>query len=279
MKTPPLLTTSVIAVALASGFSGCLFAQTGAPAEPRTPDVIFVPTPQPVVDAMLKLANVQPGEMVYDLGCGDGRAVITAARDFGARGIGVDIDPERIEESNANAKSAGVTERVEFKQADLFQMKFSDADVLFLYLLPKLNVQLRPRILDDLRPGSRVVSHAFSMAEWEADQRMEVDGKTIFFWIVPAKVAGNWTLSLPGGDRGVLSLKQEFQTVSGTLKAKEKTLPIADARLKGSTLTFTFGAGPDAGRVSAEITGNRLEGTVQRGSDAQPESWVGQLSQ
>jgi SAM-dependent methyltransferase len=244
---------------------------------PRLPDVIYVPTPQPVVDAMLKMANVQAGEMVYDLGCGDGRAVITAARDFGARGIGVDIDPERIQESLANAVSAGVADRVEFKQEDLFQMRFSDADVLFLYLLPALNLRLRPRILDELRPGTRVVSHAFTMGDWEHDEKAVVNSKTIFFWRVPAKVAGTWKVSLPGGEEGTLSLTQEFQNVKGTLKTKDKTHPLVNARLAGTKLTFDFAQSKDSGQANAEITGDRFTGTLRRGSAGREEPWSGQL--
>jgi SAM-dependent methyltransferase len=245
----------------------------------REPDVHFVPTPQPLVDAMLKMAGVKSGDMVYDLGCGDGRAVITAARDFGARGIGVDIDPERIQESLANAASAGVSERVEFKQEDLFEMKFSDADVVFLYLLPELNLRLRPRILDELRPGTRIVSHAFTMGDWTHDEKAIVDSKTIFFWRVPAKVAGTWKVTLPGGEAGTLSLTQEFQKVNGTLKTRSNSYPLENARLEGAKLSFSFGKGDQIGQANAEVSGNRVSGTLQRGSAAQPEPWSGLLSQ
>lgn len=245
----------------------------------RQPDVIFVPTPQELVDAMLKMAKVQSGEMVYDLGCGDGRAVITAARDFGARGIGVDIDPERIEESLANAAAAGVSNRVQFKQEDLFQMKFSDADVLFLYLLPALNLRLRPRILEELRPGTRVVSHAFTMGDWEHDEKAEVDARTIFFWRVPAKVAGKWSVTLPGGEEGTLSLNQKFQKVNGTLKTKDKSYPLENVRLEGAKLTFNFGQGEQGGKASADVTGDRLSGAMLRGSGERQEPWSGRLAQ
>jgi SAM-dependent methyltransferase len=278
MKTSKLLAASVAVVIASVACPVHVFAQADAAAPSRTPDVIFVPTPQPVVNAMLKLANVQPGEMVYDLGCGDGRAVITAARDFGARGIGVDIDPERIQESLANAASAGVTDRVQFKQEDLFQMQFSDADVLFLYLLPALNVRLRPRILDELQPGTRVVSHAFTMGDWDADERTVVSDKTIFFWVVPAKVAGQWQLTLPNGEQGTLSLTQKYQKVEGTLKTKAQSLPITEGRLKGKALTIAFGKGNDTGTFTAEIEGNRLKGSLRRGSTGSPQEVSGQMS-
>lgn len=277
-------TATFRAVALAALVSAALGATQAqaqikleTPSVPRTPDVIFVPTPQPVVDAMLRLASVQPGEMVYDLGCGDGRAVITAARDFQAKGIGVDIDPQRISESRQNAQTAGVTDRVEFKQEDLFQMNFSDADVLFLYLLPTLNVRLRPRILDETKPGTRVVSHAFSMEEWEPDERTTVAGKTVYFWVVPAKVAGEWRVTLPSGEEATLSLTQEFQKVTGSLKTKDRSSPLSDAKLKGSTLTFRFGNGADAGEGELKLDGSQLTGEVKRGG-ASPERWTARRS-
>jgi ribosomal protein L11 methylase PrmA len=153
----------------------------------RDPDVIFVPTPQSVVDAMLRLAKVTKDDVVYDLGCGDGRIVITAARQFGARGVGIDIDPQRIKESTANAVVAGVTDRVMFRQADIFadSTNLSDATVVTLYLLPSLNVKLLPKLRRELKPGTRIVSNSFDMGEWQAEQTMEVDGRTIYFWTIP----------------------------------------------------------------------------------------------
>lgn len=250
-----------------------------APAGPppsRRPDVGYVPTPQPIVDAMLKLANVQRDEIVYDLGCGDGRAVITAARDFGARGIGVDIDPERIAESRANAAAAGVADRVRFTQADLFKMKFDDADVLFLYLLPDLNVQLRPRILDELRPGSRVVSHAFAMGDWPPDRSSRAGNIPIFFWIVPAKVAGQWRVNLPDGEKGILVLEQKFQEVTGTLLSGGRSRPVEDARLSGATLSFRYSVGWRKARATATVTDGRLQGTIELGLFGQAQPWSGE---
>lgn len=279
MKTMQLMAAHV-AVMIAAGASLVVAAaQLDVPASARLPDVIYVPTPQPVVDAMLKMAQVRRDEMVYDLGCGDGRAVITAARDFGARGIGVDIDPQRIEESQANASNAGVTDRVEFKQEDLFKMNFADADVVFLYLLPALNVKLRPRILDELRPGTRIVSHAFSMADWEPDQHAQVNGRDILFWVVPAKVAGDWNVTLPDGEQGTLSLTQMFQKVSGVLKTDAGSFPLKEVRLKGASLAFTIREGAEARTASAKIAGRRLTGTIQGKSSEQPASWTGTLSQ
>lgn len=157
--------------------------------ESRPLDVPYVPTNQKVVDAMLKLAKVTKNDVVYDLGCGDGRIVISAARDFGASGVGVDIDPQRIKEANENAKNAKVTNKVKFVEGDLFEMDFSKATVVTLYLLPAINLKLRPQLLEQLKPGTRIVSHAFDMGDWEPEQTLNVEGSTIYFWTVPEKKA------------------------------------------------------------------------------------------
>lgn len=161
-------------------------AQPVQPAE-REPDVIYVPTPQDVVDGMLELANVKDGDVLYDLGSGDGRIPITAAKKFKIKGTGIDIDPVRIEEARANAVAAGVTDEVTFKQADLFKTDFSDATVITLYLLPELNVRLRPRLLAELEPGTRIVSHAFRMGDWEPEETREIGGRMIYLWKIPKR--------------------------------------------------------------------------------------------
>lgn len=147
-------------------------------------DVPYVPTKQPVVDAMLDLAGVKAGDVHYDLGCGDGRIAISAAK-RGATSTGVDLDPQRIKEANENAKEADVTDKVTFIQGNLFDFDFSKADVLTLYLLPEVNLKLRPKILEELKPGTRVVSHAFDMGDWEPEKTITVNGSTIFLWTVP----------------------------------------------------------------------------------------------
>ncbi|MDQ3803960.1 MAG: class I SAM-dependent methyltransferase [Acidobacteriota bacterium] len=161
--------------------------QTPAVQEPVKKDVPYVPTPQAVVDEMLKLAEVGKSDVVYDLGCGDGRIVITAAKQYGARGVGIDIDPERIRESNENARKAGVADRVKFIQQDLFEADFKEATVVTLYLLPTINLKLRPKLWSDLKPGTRVVSHAFDMGDWKPDKTSEADGRPVYFWVIPAK--------------------------------------------------------------------------------------------
>ena len=160
---------------------------TYAQEKPR--DVPYVPTPQTVVDEMLKIAAVTKNDVVYDLGSGDGRIVITAAKKYGARGVGIDIDPVRIKEANANAAQAGVTDRVKFIEQNLFETDFKEATVVTLYLLPEINLRLRPKLWSDLKPGTRVVSHAFDMGDWKPDRTEQVEGKTIYYWVIPEKPA------------------------------------------------------------------------------------------
>jgi ribosomal protein L11 methylase PrmA len=160
-------------------------AQLRKPAQ--QPDVIYVPTPHEVVDDMLRLANVGKSDILYDLGSGDGRIAIAAAKKFGIRAVGIDIDPERIREANENARRAGVTHLVEFRQEDLFKADFREATVITLYLLPDLNVKLRPRLLDELKPGTRIVSHQFDMGTWKPEKRLESNGRVVYFWTIPSK--------------------------------------------------------------------------------------------
>lgn len=178
MKTSKMLFGTLFLFMCASG---TLLAQA-----PVKKDVPYVPTDQKVVDAMLNLANVGKNDVLYDLGCGDGRIVVTAAKRYGITATGVDIDPERIQEANANAEKAGVSNKVTFVQQDLFKTDFSKATVVSLYLLPSVNLKLRPKILD-LKPGTRVVSHAFDMGDWKPDQEITVGSSTIYLWTVPEK--------------------------------------------------------------------------------------------
>jgi len=165
---------------------GSALALAQAQKAPRTPDVIFVPTPQEVVEDMLRLVDVKKGDVLYDLGSGDGRIAITAAKLYGIRAVGIDIDPQRIAEAQENARKAGVTNLVEFRQADLFMSDFREATVITLYLLPELNVKLRPRLLAELNPGTRIVSHQFDMGDWKAEKKLDSVGRTIYFWTIPA---------------------------------------------------------------------------------------------
>jgi precorrin-6B methylase 2 len=182
----------LLAFALSAGAQTAVQRAPQAPAaapqkELRAPDVIFVPTPQEVVEAMLKVAKVGKGDVLYDLGSGDGRIPITAAQKYGiARGVGIDISAERIKEANENRIKAGVGDRVTFINADLFESNLSDATVVTLYLLPTLNVKLLPKLLKELKPGTRIVSHAFEMGSWKPEQALKVDGRNVYFWTIPA---------------------------------------------------------------------------------------------
>jgi ribosomal protein L11 methylase PrmA len=167
--------------------SAALIAAAPSVAKDQYPDVIYVPTPHEVVDDMLRLANVHKGDVLYDLGSGDGRIAIAAAKKYGIKAVGIDIDPERIREATENAKKAGVTNLVQFRQEDLFKADFRDATVVTLYLLPDLNVKLRPRLWDELKPGTRIVSHQFDMGTWKPEKKLESNGRTVYFWTVPAK--------------------------------------------------------------------------------------------
>jgi len=188
-----LRATAAASLCLILAVSAC--AQTAvqqAPAagpqkELRDPDVVFVPTPYEVVDAMLEVAKVGQGDVLYDLGSGDGRIPIAAAQRYGiARGVGIDINPQRVKEANANRVRAGVADRVTFINADLFESDFSDATVVTLYLLPTLNLKLLPKLMKELKPGTRVVSHAFDMGSWKPDRMLNIGGRSVFFWTIPA---------------------------------------------------------------------------------------------
>lgn len=166
--------------------SAVLFAQSPT----RTWDVPFVPTSQELVVEMLKLANVNKNDVVYDLGCGDGRIVVTAAKQYGAHAVGVDINPERIKEATENARKADVTDKVKFVEGDLFTAEIRPATVVTLYLLPNVNLKLRPRLLAELKPGTRVVSHSFDMDDWKPDKEVDVNGSRLYLWVIPEKAAG-----------------------------------------------------------------------------------------
>ena len=176
-----LLSVLLLALGLAAGAAAQV---PGQEAPARRPDVIYVPTPQEVVEAMLDVAKVGPNDVVYDLGCGDGRIVVTAAKKFGARGTGIDIDPQRSQEANENVAAAGVADKVEIRQADLFETDLSQASVVTLYRLSSLNLKLRPKLWKELKVGSRVVSHAFNMGDWEPEQTLDVNGRTGSYWTI-----------------------------------------------------------------------------------------------
>jgi SAM-dependent methyltransferase len=203
-------------------------------------DVPYEPSSEEVVKAMLEIAQVGKDDLVYDLGCGDGRIVIAAAQKTGAHGVGVDLDPERIKESLENARKANVTNRVQFFQRDLFETDISKATVVMLYLWPEVNLKLRPKLLRELKPGTRVVSHSHDMGSWKHDQTMRTpDGHRVYFWVIPANVMGIWEWTLPGEkERYVMRLSQRFQLVSGTLRSGPDEIPVQNLELRGDRLEF-----------------------------------------
>jgi tRNA G37 N-methylase Trm5 len=175
----------VATMVVASIPAGAVAIAQEAPA--RRPDVIYVPTPEAVVEAMLQVANVGKDDIVYDLGCGDGRIPVTAAKKYGARGIGIDIDPQRIAEANENVQKNKVGDKVKIIQGDLFQQDLSQATVVTLYLLPSLNVKLMPKLMKELKPGTRVVSHAFDMGDWKPEKEIDVEGRKVYYWTIPKR--------------------------------------------------------------------------------------------
>ena len=224
------------------GLAGCSFQGGGlAPFDPvpaavaeQDLDVPYVPTPRRVVAAMLDLAAVGPEDYLIDLGSGDGRIAVMAAQ-RGARALGVDIDPDRVAEAVLAAQTAGVADRARFRRQDLFDTPLREASVVTMYLLPEVNLRLRPRLLTELRPGTRIVSHNFTLGDWRPDAAREVDASHIYLWIVPAVAAGEWLMEMPGGATGRLVLEQSFQNVSGTLDGAM----LRDVSLRGRRLSFT----------------------------------------
>ena len=240
----------------------------------RGPDVIYLPSAADVVSRMLEVARVGPADVVFDLGCGDGRIAIAAARDRGARSVCVEIDPSLVARSRRNADTAGVVERIEFRRADMFETDLRSATVVALYLSPALNVRLRPKLFREVRPGARIVSHNFGMDDWTADTVLRVawptgTTSTVQVWVLPADVAGTWELALPAAGeerRFRLRFTQRYQEVSGTASEGGRTVALEGARLAGDSLEFRLvtrdgeeGALHFAGRVS----GGEMAGSVR----------------
>jgi SAM-dependent methyltransferase len=251
--------TLVLAGVAASAF---VQTQTTKPFEPQSgqpgKDVVWVPTPQALVDKMLDLANVTPQDYVIDLGSGDGRTVITAAK-RGATALGIEYNPDMVALSQRNAAAQGVSDKATFVKADLFESDFSKATVVTMFLLPTINVKLRPKILD-LKPGTRIVSNSFDMGDWQPDETGTAadcyQWCKALFWIVPAKVDGSW--QLPQGD---LTLTQAYQMVGGTLRSGSGTTPIVNGKVRGDQITFEAGGAQYTGRVSGET----IQGTFTSG--------------
>ena len=251
---------------LIASIAGCAQAQSGKPEyQPQVgqegKDVIWVPTPQALVEKMLDIAKVTANDYVIDLGSGDGRTVIAAAK-RGAKARGIEYNPDMVELSQRNATKEGVANRATFAKADLFETDLSEATVITMFLLPDINLKLRPKLLN-LKPGTRVVSNSFTMGDWKADETASVKNGcasycTALLWIVPAKVDGTWRL----GD-GELTLKQTYQTISGSLRRGGNNVAIANGKLAGDEIMFNAGGAVYAGKVG----GNSMEGTISTGGN------------
>jgi SAM-dependent methyltransferase len=231
-------------------------------------DVVWVPTPQELVDKMLEIAKVTPADYVIDLGSGDGRTVITAAK-LGAKALGVEYNPDMVALSKESAAKQGVTDKAKFMEADLYTIDLSEATVITMFLLPDINLKLRPRLLD-LKPGTRIVSNTFTMGEWEEDYKVTTEDNwnswnTAYLWIIPAKVEGTWKLG-----RDELSLTQEFQMVKGTLNSGGKSITVNDGRLSGAEITFTI----NGEKYTGTVNGDKMLGTAVNTSKGSMRDWT-----
>lgn len=224
-------------------------------------DVPYAETRTEAVEKMLDMANVAPGDRVIDLGTGDGRMLLQAAA-RGAGGLGVDIDPVLVADANASAAAQGVADRVAFRTQDLFETPIADADVVTMFLLPEINLKLRPRLLRELRPGARVVSHAFTMGDWRPDLSERVGGSRLYLWVIPADVSGAWRLRDASGE-WVLTLDQRFQTFTGDLEGGA----VFDGRVDGERVAFTLREGERSVRYAGRVQGGTITGTV-------PSAWM-----
>ena len=227
-------------------------------------DVIWVPTPDDVVERMLTMAQVTPKDTVFDLGAGDGKIAIMAAKKFGARAYGIEYNPDMAKHANANAQAQGVAGNGQGKalirQGDIFASDFSSATVVTMYLLPGLNMKLRPTLLS-MRPGTRVVSHSFTMEDWEADEISSVDGRRAYFWVVPAQVQGTWSLDA-GARPQDLVFEQTFQKIAGTVAFGPVAGGLRDPRLRGSQISFSFVDQAGVRRdLAGVVTGSKMEGS------------------
>lgn len=232
--------------------------QSGQPGK----DVVWVPTNDALVVRMLEMAKVKSADLVYDLGAGDGKIAIAAAQRFGARAVGVEYDADMAKFAQCLAKASGVADRARIVQGDIFETNFSAATVVTLYLLPELNLRLRPTLLD-MKPGTRVVSHSFLMDDWDPDERSMTEDGHAYLWIVPAKVDGAWTFTRTDGreDRLVVQLEQKFQELSGTAAGE----PLTNARVTGEQVTLAFNERGAVTQLTGRVNGDRIEARVKRG--------------
>jgi len=274
MKTIRHLVSVVAAFTISAGML-TIDAQVNNPGNKYVPevgqqgkDVVWVPTPQELVNKMLEIGKVTPDDYLIDLGSGDGRTVISAAK-IGAKAVGIEYNPDMVALSKENAKKEGVGDKTEFLQADLYETDLSKATVLTMFLLPEINLKLRPRLLD-LKPGTRIVSNTFTMGEWEADLEVTTEENwnswnTAYLWIIPAKVGGQWKLG-----EGELDLVQEYQFVRGTFKAGIRSHTVTDGRLEGNTFAFKINDDTYTGVVSDRI----IKGTATNKVEGKTWDWT-----
>jgi hypothetical protein len=258
------MTPQVRAVALVAALT-VPFAVSAQKFEPQVgqagKDVIWVPTPDEVVDRMLTMAQVGPNDFHMDLGSGDGKIVIAAAK-RGAKALGIEYNPDMVKVAQDNAQKAGVADKASFRRADIFQTDFSQATVITLYLLPALNMKLRPTILS-MRPGTRVVSHSFTMEDWEADEISTMDGRRAYFWVVPANVMGTWALDA-GGQKSEVALEQTFQKINGTVALGAVQGGLREARLRGPQIAFAYVDDKGVRRdFTGQVSGRQMQGTFR----------------
>lgn len=249
---------------------------TQVPAEAQQKDVPYVPTPNEVVEKMLDAANVGPGDYVIDLGSGDGRIVIAAAK-RGAFSHGVDIDPQRIKEARANAREADVEDRVVFVEGNIFETDFSKASVLTMYLLNSVNLKLRPKILETLNPGTRIVSHSFNMNDWKPDDQHKVNHSNVYYWVIPADVEGQWNWQI-NGKMFTMDVHQKYQEVDLNVKSGNTAMNVEESILSGDRITFSVKHPSNNEKYifSGRINGSEIEGLAQvhNGNEASVESWT-----
>jgi len=238
-------------------------------------DVIWVPTPDEVVDRMLTMAQVKPGDTVYDLGAGDGKIAIAAAKKFGARSYGVEYNPDMAKYAQTNAQKAGVAGKATIINGDIFATDFSKATVITMYLLPSLNIKLRPTLLQ-MRPGTRVVSHSFTMDDWTPDETSSISGRQAYFWIVPANVNGKWSVELSGGsgEKVDLVIDQRFQKIEGWAQLGQVQAGLREALLRGPDIHFFYVDQAGVGRsFTGRVDGGRMEGSF-RGDNGTEGRWT-----
>jgi SAM-dependent methyltransferase len=235
-------------------------------------DVIWVPTPDDLVERMLRMAQTTSRDFVVDLGSGDGRTPIAAAKKFGARSLGIEFNPDMVDLSNRNAAREGVTANAKFIRGDIFETDFTQATVVTMYLLPGLNLKLRPRILD-MKPGTRVVSHQFNMDDWQPDETTNLDGRRAYLWIVPAKVNGTWRI-LSGSDVWDATLEQRYQVVEGSIRLGALNAGLRETRLVGDRISFAFVDNSGVRRdFVGRVDGRSMEGAV-RAEGGQETRWT-----